>query len=140
MFAKLLRPNAQLPTRANPGDAGYDLAAVEGVAIPPRGKAVVPTGVAIAIPEDTYARVAPRSGLAAKHSIHVGAGVVDSGYRGEIKVVLFNLSDTEFVVSAGDRIAQIIVTRIATPDVFEVDSLPESVRGEAGFGSSGTST
>ena len=137
MLAKRLRPDAKLPTRANPGDAGYDLAAVEDVTIPPRGKAIVPTGVAIAIPEDTYARVAPRSGLAAKHAIHVGAGVVDSGYRGEIKVVLFNLSDTEFVVSAGDRIAQMIVTRIATPDVLEADTLPDSVRGEGGFGSSG---
>lgn len=137
MFAKRLRPDARLPARANPGDAGYDLAAVEGVAVPARGKAVVPTGIAVAIPGDTYARVAPRSGLAAKNSIHVGGGVVDSGYRGEVKVVLFNLSDTEFAVAPGDRIAQLIVTRIATPDVVEVDDLPQSVRGESGFGSSG---
>lgn len=137
MFAKLLHSDAKLPSRSNPGDAGYDLASVESLTIPPWGKAIVPTGVSIAIPEDTYARIAPRSGLAAKHSIHVGAGVVDSGYRGELKVILFNLSGDEFSLSAGDRIAQIIVTQIATPDVVQVEILPDSVRGESGFGSSG---
>ena len=137
MFAKLLHSDAKLPSRSNPGDVGYDLASVESLTIPPWGKAIVPTGVSIAIPEDTYARIAPRSGLAAKHSIHVGAGVVDSGYRGELKVILFNLSGDEFSLSAGDRIAQIIVTQIATPDVVQVEILPDSVRGESGFGSSG---
>lgn len=137
MYVKLLRDGAKLPNRSSPGDAGYDLASVEDTLIKPWGHAVVGTGVAVALGEDTYGRVAPRSGLAAKHCIHVGAGVVDSSYRGEIKVVLFNLCDKEFAVSAGDRIAQLVITKIATPDITEVEVLPESVRGTDGFGSSG---
>lgn len=85
----------------------------------------------------TDGRVAPRSGLAAKHSIDVGAGVIDADYRGEVKVILFNLSDTDFAVKEGDRIAQLIIERIYTPDVVVVEKLEESVRGAGGFGSTG---
>ena len=137
MYVKLLSSCAKIPSRSKPGDAGYDLSSTETLVVPPWGKAIVPTGVSMALSEDTYGRVAPRSGLAAKHSIHVGAGVVDSSFRGEIKVILFNLSDEEFHVSKGDRIAQIVITKIETPDLIQVEDLPDSVRGSAGFGSSG---
>ncbi|ODV91126.1 hypothetical protein CANCADRAFT_57466 [Tortispora caseinolytica NRRL Y-17796] len=118
--------------------AGYDLYAAEAAVVPARGIVGVPTGIAVAIPYGTYGRVAPRSGLAAKHSIDTAAGVVDADYRGEIKVLLFNHSDTDYPIAAGDRIAQFILEKIV-PDaeVLEADSLPESVRGAGGFGSTG---
>jgi dUTP pyrophosphatase len=88
-------------------------------------------------PSDTYGRIAPRSGLAYKKGIDVGAGVIDEDYRGKVGVILFNHSDTEFTAEAGARIAQLIITNISTPDVAVVDSLPESDRGAGGFGSTG---
>lgn len=108
--------------------------------IPARGKAIVKTDLAIAIPENTYARIAPRSGLAVKHFIDVGAGVVDYDYRGNVGVVLFNHSDVDFPVKQNDRIAQLILEKIAMVPVEEVMELPSSERGEGGFGSTGTGT
>jgi len=132
---------ARVPKRANPGDAGLDLSAVVSAVVPARGKAIVDTGIAISMPADCYARIAPRSGLAAKHSIDTFAGVVDSGYRDSLRVILFNNSDIDFQVNVGDRIAQLIFERIYTPDLHEVDyaTLTEekSERGTGGFGSSG---
>jgi dUTP pyrophosphatase len=135
----LLHPEAKAPRRGNDGDAGMDLASVVEVEIPPHGQATVSTGIALQIPMDCYARVAPRSGLAAKHGISVGAGVVDSTYRGEIKVILFNHSDTPFQVNMGDRIAQIIFEKIYTPTLEVVDplDLQDTTRGADGFGSTG---
>jgi dUTP pyrophosphatase len=141
-------PNAILPVRANPYDAGYDIAACEDAVIPARGKTIVNTGLAIQFPIDCYARIAPRSGLAAKNSIDVGAGVIDTSYSGLIKVILFNHSDTDFQVKIGDRIAQIIYEKIYTPfKLIEIEyeqlciiANGKSDRGSGGFGSSGLSS
>ncbi|XP_050366226.1 deoxyuridine 5'-triphosphate nucleotidohydrolase [Argentina anserina] len=134
---KKLSEKAVLPSRGSPLSAGYDLSSATEMKIPARGKALVPTDLSIAVPEGTYARVAPRSGLAWKHSIDVGAGVIDADYRGPVGVILFNHSDVEFEVKAGDRIAQLIIEKIITPDVMEVEDLDSTVRGEGGFGSTG---
>lgn len=96
LLVKLLTPNAKVPTRGSPLSAGYDLYAAEDATLPARGKGIVSAGISIAIPAETYGRIAPRSGLAAKHGIDVGAGVVDCDYRGEVKVVLFNHNDADF--------------------------------------------
>ena len=116
---------------------GFDLASAYDTTVPARGRAVVKTGLAIAIPENTYARIAPRSGLAVKKFIDTGAGVVDYDYRGEVGVVLFNHADEDFEVKKGDRIAQLILERISMADVVETDELFATERGAAGFGSTG---
>jgi dUTP pyrophosphatase len=104
---------------------------------PAKGKALIKTDIAIAIPENTYARIAPRSGLAWKHFIDVGAGVVDYDYRGPVGVVLYNHGDADFTIERGDRIAQLILERICMADVKEVEELPDTDRGSGGFGSTG---
>ncbi|KAG9443798.1 hypothetical protein H6P81_015138 [Aristolochia fimbriata] len=134
---KRLSANAILPSRASLLSAGYDLSSAKEMKVPARGKALVPTDLSIAIPEGTYARVAPRSGLAWKHSIDVGAGVIDADYRGSVGVILFNHSDVDFEVKHGDRIAQLIIERIMTPQVSEVEDLDSTARGTGGFGSTG---
>eukprot|EP00253_Pinus_taeda_P011003 PITA_11003 len=135
--AKKLSPNAILPSRGSALAAGYDLSSATSCVVPARGKALVPTDLSIAIPEGTYARIAPRSGLAWKHSIDVGAGVIDADYRGSVGVILFNHSDQGFEIKAGDRIAQLIVQKILTPQVLEVEDLDSTFRGVGGFGSTG---
>ncbi|KAG0496214.1 hypothetical protein HPP92_000905 [Vanilla planifolia] len=134
---KKLSANAVLPSRASSLAAGYDISSAAEAKVTARGKALIPTDLSIAIPEGTYARLAPRSGLAWKHSIDVGAGVIDADYRGPLGVVLFNHSDVDFEVKAGDRIAQLIIERIMTPVVLEVDDLEATKRGSGGFGSTG---
>ncbi|CAL9162223.1 unnamed protein product, partial [Musa hybrid cultivar] len=134
---KKLSDKAVLPSRASPLSAGYDLSSAVETKVPARGKALVPTDLSIAIPDGTYARIAPRSGLAWKHSIDVGAGVIDADYRGPLGVVLFNFSDVDFEVKEGDRIAQLIIERIMTPEVLQVDDLDSTARGVGGFGSTG---
>uniref|UniRef100_A0ACD5W8Q2 Uncharacterized protein n=1 Tax=Avena sativa TaxID=4498 RepID=A0ACD5W8Q2_AVESA len=134
---KKLSENAILPRRGSALAAGYDLSSAVEATVPARGKALVATDLSIAIPEGTYARVAPRSGLALKHSIDVGAGVIDADYRGPVGVVLFNHSEVDFAVKPGDRIAQLIIEVIMTPEVAEVEDLDATVRGEGGFGSTG---
>jgi dUTP pyrophosphatase len=134
-----LRPDAQVPTRAYAGDAGIDLAACERVELAPGERALVSTGLAIAIPAGYAGYVQPRSGLATKHGISIvnTPGLVDSGYRGELLVNLLNTDPREpFVIEPGMRIAQLVV--LAVPDVepVEVDELPDSERGARGFGSS----
>ena len=136
---KRLRPEAVLPARAYDGDAGLDLAACERIELPPGARAVVGTGVAVAIPDGHAGFVQPRSGLAARNGIAVvnSPGLVDSGYRGELKVVLLNTDrDAPFVVEPGMRIAQLVVVPVVTPNPLEVEELPASERGERGFGSS----
>ena len=124
--------------RANPSDAGMDLCAASSHVLRPLERATVSTGVAMEIPDGYYARVAPRSGLASKHGIDVLAGVVDSGYRGEIRVVLHNTDrDSNFSVTVGDRIAQIIIEKHYNFVMEETESLADSDRGSSGFGSSG---
>jgi dUTP pyrophosphatase len=139
LYVQRLRASAVLPTRQTAGAAGYDLYCDEDAAviIPPGEWRCVRTGVAVTVPDGTYGRVAPRSGLSCKGT-HVGAGVVDRDYTGEIKVLLFNMNrEVEISVSGGDRIAQLVVTKISTPEVVEVESLESTARGEGGFGSTG---
>lgn len=109
---KLLSSSAKPPTRSSAFAAGYDMYASKAASVPAWGKVMVDTDISIAVPAGTYGRVAPRSGLASKHSIHTGAGVIDADYRGPVKVLLFNLSGEEFRVESGDRIAQLIVERV----------------------------
>ena len=129
--------NAALPKRSTDGAAGYDLCASQDCTIPAGGKGLVKTGLSISFPTGLYARIAPRSGLALKKFIDVGAGVVDSDYRGEVGVVLFNHGDQDFEVKMGDRIAQLILEKIDTLPVEEVQGLDGTVRGSGGFGSTG---
>jgi dUTP pyrophosphatase len=136
---KRVRPDARIPDRAYNGDAGLDLAACERVELAPGERAVVGTGLAVAIPEGYAGFVQPRSGLAAKQGVGVvnSPGLIDSGYRGEIRVVLLNTDLTEtFVAEPGERIAQLVVLPIPELAVREVEELPPSERGERGFGSS----
>jgi dUTP pyrophosphatase len=128
-----------VPARAYPGDAGLDLTACDRVELGPGERAVVATGLAVAIPEGYAGFVQPRSGLAAEHGISVvnAPGLIDSGYRGEVRVILLNTDEAQsFVVEPGMRIAQLVVLQVPELDVAEVDELPASERGERGFGSS----
>ncbi|HZP73331.1 MAG TPA: dUTP diphosphatase [Gaiellaceae bacterium] len=134
-----VRPNAVVPVQAYEGDAGLDLSACERVELGPGERALVPTGLAVAIPEGYAGYVQPRSGLAAKHGISMvnTPGLVDSGYRGELLVNLVNHDLTDrFVVEPGMRIAQLVILRVPTVELVEVDELPASERGVRGFGSS----
>jgi len=136
-----LHDGATLPTRAYEGDAGLDLSACERVELGPGERAVVGTGLTVAIPDGHAGFVQPRSGLAARHGITIlnTPGLVDSGYRGELKVVLLNTDRTEqFVVEPGMRIAQLVVVPVTAAEPVDVDALPATERGAAGFGSSGT--
>jgi dUTP pyrophosphatase len=134
-----LRPDAHLPDQAYEGDAGMDLAACEGVTIEPGERAVVPTGLAIEIPDGYAGFVQPRSGLAVRHGIGIvnTPGLIDSGYRGEIRVVLINTDrEQRFTVEPGMRIAQLVIVPVAAARLVEVDELAASERGSRGFGSS----
>lgn len=129
-----------MPTHAHEGDAGYDLYAVESAELAPGERAMVATGIAIEVSQGHAALVLPRSGTAVRHGISLvnAPGLIDSGYRGELRVLLLNTDRTEtFRVEPGDRIAQLVLVRVETPPVEEVDSLRDSERGEGGFGSSG---
>ncbi|XP_068708305.1 uncharacterized protein [Montipora foliosa] len=137
LFFKKISDRATTPTRGSELAAGYDLYSAEDVTIPKQGKALVKTDIAISLPEGCYGRVAPRSSLSWKHHIDVGAGVVDRDYRGNVGVVLFNLSSTDYQVQWGDRIAQLIVEKISTPSLVEVKELDDTNRGTAGYGSTG---
>ncbi len=131
---------AQLPTRAYPGDAGLDLYALEDAVLEPGERASVRTGIAVEIAEGEAGLVLPRSGLAARHGIALvnAPGLIDAGYRGEIRVLLLNTDPSApFEVAAGDRIAQLVLVKVQTPAVVEVEDLAVSERGAGGFGSSG---
>ena len=140
VLIKRLDPELPLPARSHPGDAGADLVTAVDVELGPGERAVVPTGVAIALPDGYAAFVHPRSGLAAKHGVTIvnAPGTVDAGYRGEIRVTLLNTDAAAAVkFQRGDRIAQLVVQRVARPVFHEVDTLPGSARGDGGFGSTG---
>lgn len=137
LLVKRLSPSATLPTRGSALAAGYDLYASAPTSVPARGHVLVSTDISLAVPEGTYGRVAPRSGLAVKHGIQTGAGVIDADYRGEVRVLLFNHSDKEFAVEKGDRIAQLVLEQVRMSEVKEVEDLEETVRGSGGFGSTG---
>ena len=134
-----LREDVAVPARAYSGDAGLDLAACDRVELGPGERAVVPTGLAVAIPDGYAGFVQPRSGLASRHGISVvnAPGLIDSGYRGELRVVLLNTDRREaFVVEPGMRIAQLVVLPVPELELVETEELPESERGVRGFGSS----
>jgi dUTP pyrophosphatase len=136
-----LRPDALLPTRAYHDDAGLDLYAAEPAVLEPGERTSVGTGIAVEIPSGQAGLVVPRSGLAARHGISVvnAPGLIDAGYRGEVRVLLLNTDRAEpFSVAAGDRIAQLVLVRVEVPNVVEVDVLAVSERGAGGFGSSGS--
>ena len=136
-----LHEDATIPTRAYPGDAGLDLAACEGVELAPGARAVVRTGLAVAVPEGHAGFVQPRSGLAARNGLTVvnSPGLIDSGYRGEVLVVLLNTdAERPFVVEPGMRVAQLVIVPVPEVAVTEVDELPASERGRRGHGSSGS--
>ena len=141
VLVKKLNPKVQLPSYKTQGSSGMHLIAfVESpIKIPPNTSALVPTGISIAIPQDVEIQIRPRSGIAAKSNITVlnTPGTVDSDYRGELKVILFNHSSKEFIVNNRDRIAQMILMPVLKIDFEEVDNLPETIRGTGGFGSTG---
>ena len=131
---------AREPTRAHDGDAGFDLYAAEAARLEPGARASVGTGIAVAIPDGHAGLVLPRSGLAARHGIALvnAPGLIDAGYRGEVRVLLLNTDrGASFEIAPGDRIAQLMITPFASPDLVELESLDETARGAGGFGSSG---
>ncbi len=135
-----LNPKAIAPTRAHPGDAGLDLCALNAVEIAPGQRVKVATGIAVELPAGHAGLIVPRSGLAAKHGLSIvnAPGLIDEGYRGELQVLLLNTDqEAPISIAAGERIAQLVVVAVSTPELVEVDELEESARGEQGFGSSG---
>ena len=138
LIFKRLTPHAVAPERQSAGAAGYDITCIERVDIPPGRRAILPTGIAVAIPHGWYGRLAPRSGLAAKQGYNVHAGVIDADFRGGIQVALINHGDDTLEFKPGDRIAQLIIERCAMGHAIEaVDGLPGTVRGTNGMGSTG---
>ena len=139
LFITRIHPAAQLPAYAHPGDAGMDLCACERVVLAPMSRALVPTGLQIALPPGTEAQIRPRSGNAFKHGITVlnSPGTIDEGYRGELKVLLVNLSDTAFTIEPGMRVAQMVVAPVLRVAIEETANLDATARGEGGFGSTG---
>ena len=142
VLVKKLHPKVQLPSYKTKGSSGMDLMAFieSSIKIFPNSSTVIPTGISVAIPKDVEIQIRPRSGLAAKSNISVlnTPGTIDSDYRGEIKVILFNHGSKEFIINNNDRIAQMILMPILKIDFEEVDNLPETIRGSGGFGSTGT--
>jgi dUTP pyrophosphatase len=135
-----LSPAARAPARAHEGDAGYDLHAAEAASVGPGERASVGTGLALAVPDGFAGLVLPRSGLAARHGIALvnAPGLIDSGYRGEVRVLLLNTDrDERFEVAEGDRVAQLLLVRAEAPGLEEAEELDETARGVGGFGSSG---
>jgi dUTP pyrophosphatase len=136
-----LRGEAELPSRARPGDAGLDLRAAEGAEVAPGARAMIPTGLAVAIPDGHAGLVLPRSGLASKHGLTLAnaPGLIDAGYRGEVIVAVVNLDRERPVrIATGDRIAQLVIVSVPQAAPTWVEELPPSERGQGGFGSSGT--
>lgn len=137
LFVKRLSEYSTLPTRGTEHSAGLDLSSAYDYVVPPHGKELIKTDLSLSIPEGHYGRIAPRSGLAWKNFVDVGAGVIDSDYRGNVSVLLFNHSDVNFIVNRHDRVAQLIIEKISLPEVKEVDDLDNTIRGDGGFGSTG---
>lgn len=137
---KRIHADAKLPLQANPGDAGMDLYSIETAEIPPGEARLIQTGLQIELPKGTEAQIRPRSGLALKHSVTVlnSPGTIDEGYRGEIGVIIINHGKETFVVEKSMRIAQIVIQMVPFIQLTEVNELSQSVRGETGFGASGT--
>lgn len=134
---KRLREDAKIPHYAHPGDAGLDLYAAESVTLAPNARAAVPTGIAMEIPEGHVGLIWDKSGLSVKHGLKTLGGVVDSGYRGEVLVGIINLSDDEYTIRKGEKVAQMIIQRKETIVIEEAEELSDTSRGEGGFGSTG---
>ena len=136
---KRIHPDAILPAYAHPSDAGMDVKSVEDIVIPARGRALVHTGLVMLLPPMYEAQVRPRSGLALKSGITVlnTPGTIDSGYRGEVGVILFNTTDVDFPVKKGDKVAQLVIAPVTQPAIEETDLVDETDRGAGGFGSTG---
>ena len=141
VLIKKLNPSVQLPSYKTGGASGMDLMAFieKPINLEPGKSCLVPTGLSVAFPEEYEIQIRPRSGLAAKNNISVlnTPGTIDSDYRGEIKVILFNHGKTDFLINNKDRIAQMILTPVIKMDLEETENLPETIRGEGGFGSTG---
>jgi dUTP pyrophosphatase len=135
-----LDPTLPLPAYARPGDAGLDLHAAEAVTLAPGARVLMPTGIALAIPEGYAGFVLPRSGLALNRGVTVlnAPGLIDAGYRGEVKVLLVNHDTRPVAVERGERVAQLVVQRVEPAELVEIDDLPPSARGAGGFGSTGS--
>ena len=136
---KRIHPDAVLPAYAHPSDAGMDVRSVTDLVIPAGGRALVPTGLVAIIPPMYEIQVRPRSGLALKHGVTVlnTPGTIDSGYRGEIGVILANFGDKDFSVANGDKVAQLVFAPVVQPEIEETDTIDETDRGAGGFGSTG---
>ena len=136
---KRVHPDAVLPSYAHPSDAGMDVRSVEDLTLAPGKRALVHTGLVMLLPPMYEAQVRPRSGLALMNGVTVlnSPGTIDSGYRGEIGVILINLGETEFVVRKGDKVAQLVIAPVTQPEVVEVSEIDETDRGSGGFGSTG---
>ncbi|CDW79864.1 deoxyuridine 5-triphosphate nucleotidohydrolase [Stylonychia lemnae] len=137
---KKLDAKAFLPTKGSEHAAGYDLYSIEDTVVKSKDKKLISTGISMQIPVGNYGRVAPRSGLAVKNFIDVGAGVIDADYRGEVKVLLFNFGEQDFSINVGDRVAQLIIEKYTRTEIEEVpmdQDLDSTARGEGGFGSTG---
>lgn len=137
-YVQKLIPTATIPTRGSASAAGLDLAAAVGIVIAPQAQVLISTGLSMVIPEGYYGRIAPRSGFSYKNKCFVNAGVIDSDYRGELKILMYNASDREVVVNAGDKVAQLILERISMVnpvEVTDVNAISETERGSGGFGS-----
>jgi dUTP pyrophosphatase len=137
LLVKKLDPSAIIPTKANGSDAGYDLYALDGAIVEKNTHRLIKTGISMAIPEGYVGLIWPRSGLAYKHGLDVFAGVIDSGYRGDIGVILFNSQYSSYGISKGDRIAQILIQKVEDFELLEVEDLDSTERNSGGFGSSG---
>jgi len=137
LLIKKLVDHAIVPRRSTEMSAGYDISSAEDATILPKERMAVSTGIAIGLPEGTYGRIAPRSGLAYKHGIDVFAGVIDADYTGQIFCILYNSGEHPFVIKTGDRIAQLVLEVIKTPDVAVVLDIADTSRGDGGFGSTG---
>ena len=136
---KRVHPDAVLPSYAHPSDAGMDVRSVEDLTLAPGKRALVHTGLVMLLPPQYEAQVRPRSGLALKNGVTVlnSPGTIDSGYRGEVGVILINLGDADFAVRKGDKVAQLVIAPVTQPDVVEVSEIDETDRGSSGFGSTG---
>ena len=137
---KRVHPDAVLPSYAHPSDAGMDVRSVEDLTLAPGKRALVHTGLVMLLPPQYEAQVRPRSGLALKNGVTVlnSPGTIDSGYRGEVGVILINLGDVDFTVRKGDKVAQLVIAPVTQPDVVEVSEIDETDRGSSGFGSTGS--
>lgn len=133
----ILSKNAYVPTKASPQSAGYDLYSAYDYMVPPLGKELISTDISLCLPKGTYGRIAPRSGIAWKHFIATGAGVIDPDYRGNVKIVVFNHSPNPFEIKKGTKIAQLICEKILFPTITILNEADQTDRNNKGFGSSG---